>query len=119
MQRFVRLLCGSIAVGILSVAGCAAVVPRELADARLAYRHASNSRAASLSPAELHNAKEALNVAEASWSHDPESNQTRDLAYVAQRRAQLAEAKGFTALAQQDTTRSAQAGRSRPGDRTR
>jgi outer membrane protein OmpA-like peptidoglycan-associated protein len=99
MQRFTRTLFGTIALGLSFVAGCAAVVPRELADARTAYQHASAGRAADLSPAELHKAQEALVKAEESWSRDPESAQTRDLSYVAQRKAQLAEATAGMALA--------------------
>jgi outer membrane protein OmpA-like peptidoglycan-associated protein len=99
MQRFVRTFWGITAIGLFSVAGCAAVVPHELADARSAYQHASASRAADLSPAELHKAKEALTKAEESWSNDPKSAQTRDLSYVAQRKAQLAEATAGMALA--------------------
>jgi outer membrane protein OmpA-like peptidoglycan-associated protein len=99
MQRFTRTLFGTIALGLSFAAGCAAVVPRELADARTAYQHASAGRAADLSPAELHKAQEALVKAEESWSRDPESAQTRDLSYVAQRKAQLAEATAGMALA--------------------
>jgi outer membrane protein OmpA-like peptidoglycan-associated protein len=102
MERLVRAIPGTIVLTLLTVAGCAAVVPRELADARTAYQHASSSRASDLSPAELHKAKEALVKAEESWSAEPESAQTRDLAYVAQRKAQLAEAMAGIALAKND-----------------
>jgi len=102
MQRFVRTVLGTTAMGLLSIAGCAAVVPHELVDARSAYRHASAGRAADLSPAELHKAKEALTKAEESWVNDPYSAQTRDLSYVAQRKAQLAEATAGMALANND-----------------
>src|ERR1700685_1838418 len=104
MQRFMRTFSGTIVIGLLSVAGCATVVPPELADARNAYQHATASRASDLSPAELHKAKEALNKAEESWSKDPTSSQTRDLSYVAQRKAQLAEAIAGMALANKDKT---------------
>ena len=104
MQRFIRTFSGTIALGLFSVAGCATVVPHELADARTAYQHASASRASDLSPAELHKAKEALVKAEESWSNEPESAQTRDLSYVAQRKAQLAEAMAGMALAKHDKT---------------
>src|SRR4051812_17214499 len=99
MQRSIRILSGAMALSLLSVGGCATVVPRELADARNAYQHASASRASDLSPAELHKAKEALVKAEESWSSEPESAQTLDLSYVAQRKAQLAEAMAGMELA--------------------
>jgi outer membrane protein OmpA-like peptidoglycan-associated protein len=103
MKRFIGTLSGTLAVGLLFV-GCATVVPRELADARTAYKHASASRASDLSPAELHKAKEALVKAEESWSNEPESAETRDLSYVAQRKAQLAEAMAGMELAKRDKT---------------
>lgn len=108
MDRLVRLFSGTIMISLLTVAGCATVVPRELADARAAYQHASTSRASDLSPAELHKAKEALVKAEEAWGADAESAQTRDLAYVAQRKAQLAEAIAGMALAKNDKNASAQ-----------
>ena len=71
---------------------CAAKVPTELANARQAYQRASAGPAAQLAPAELHKAQEALNRAEGSFKHDPKSYQTKDLAYVAERKAIMAEA---------------------------
>jgi outer membrane protein OmpA-like peptidoglycan-associated protein len=72
--------------------GCAAKVPTELANARQAYQRASAGPAAQLVPAELHKAQEALNRAEGSFKYDPKSYQTKDLAYVAERKAIMAEA---------------------------
>ncbi len=83
-----HVLFGTLA--LLGAAACAPVVPHELADARSAYQHASTSRAADLKPAELHQAKEALDRAERSFQSEPKANYTRDLSYVAQRKAQLA-----------------------------
>ena len=60
MARSIRTFFGTIAVGLLSFAGCAPTIPHELADARTAYQRAAGSRASDLSPAELHKAKEAL-----------------------------------------------------------
>jgi len=71
---------------------CAAKVPTELANARQAYQRASAGPAAQLAPAELHKAQEALNRAEGSFKHDPKSYLTKDLAYVAERKAIMAEA---------------------------
>jgi len=70
--------------------GCAATVPSELSSARLAYQHASAGPAAQLVPAELHIAHEALLRAEESFEKDSDSYRTRDLAYVAQRKAEKA-----------------------------
>jgi len=78
-------------------AGCATVTPPELINARLAYKHASAGPAAELTPAELHKAYKALVLAEQAFLNDPDSYKTRDLAYVAQRKSQLAGALGTMA----------------------
>ncbi|MDP2310182.1 MAG: OmpA family protein [Pseudomonadota bacterium] len=72
--------------------GCAAKIPPELANARDAYQQAGSGPAATLVPAELHKAKEALALAETAFQDDPRGFHTLDLAYVAQRKAELAEA---------------------------
>ena len=74
--------------------GCASVPPKELIDARSAYRIASEGPAQQLAPAELHKANEALILAEESFKKDPDSYKTKDLAYAAQRKAELAGARG-------------------------
>jgi outer membrane protein OmpA-like peptidoglycan-associated protein len=79
------------------VAGCAVKAPSELVNARAAYEHASEGPAKQLVPTELHNAHEALVRAEQSFEKDPGSAKTKDLAYVAQRKAELAGALGATA----------------------
>jgi outer membrane protein OmpA-like peptidoglycan-associated protein len=76
---------------------CAAVPPTELINARQAYQQASQGQAAILVPAELHKAQAALAIAEKSFKDDPKSFLTRDLAYVADRKAKMAEALATTA----------------------
>lgn len=78
-----------IAAGLLS--GCAAMIP-ELTSARNAYEEARTGPAANLVPADLHKAHEALEIAEKAYEDDPRGYHTKDLAYVAQRKAELAEA---------------------------
>jgi outer membrane protein OmpA-like peptidoglycan-associated protein len=78
--------------GVLATFGltaCASSPSRELLDARRAYAHASAGPAAQTVPADLHKAKVSLDVAEAAFSNDHADQ--RDLAYVAERRAELAE----------------------------
>ncbi len=94
---------------VVFLASCAATIPTELSKARQAYQQASQGPAAQLVPAELHKAKLALDKAEASFSNDPESYRTKDLAYVAERKAMRAEAlasiatqKGDAAQAKMD-----------------
>ena len=72
------------------VAGCATVPPSELTNARFAYQQASEGDAKQLVPAELHKAKESLNLAEQSFKDDSDSQKTKDLAYVAQRKSEQA-----------------------------
>lgn len=94
------------AICTLLFCSCAAVVPPELANAREAYRRASTGSAGQVAPAEVHVANLALAKAENAFQRDPESFQTRDLAYVAQRKAQLAEATASIILVQESQARS-------------
>jgi outer membrane protein OmpA-like peptidoglycan-associated protein len=73
--------------------------PKELVDARAAYDRAAASNAPKLVPAELHVARESLDVAEHKFSDDPDSQDTVDSAYIAMRKAQRAEALGNAAAA--------------------
>jgi outer membrane protein OmpA-like peptidoglycan-associated protein len=84
------------------LAGCAAVVPMELTKARQAYQHANAGLAAQLVPAELYKAEQALGRAEASFLKDSDSFQTKDLAYVAERKAMMADALAFIASRKRD-----------------
>lgn len=78
-------------LGIVAAAGCAATMPRELADARDAFKQAENGPAREENPAELHTAQRSLELAEATFKEEGDSAHTRDLAYVAMRKAQLTE----------------------------
>jgi outer membrane protein OmpA-like peptidoglycan-associated protein len=91
---------------LLLSAGCATVAPQELVDARAAYNRALRGPAAQVAPADLHKARECLAQAEQAFKEQPTAQHTRDLAYVAQRRAQLAEAIASQSL---DTTAKQQA----------
>jgi outer membrane protein OmpA-like peptidoglycan-associated protein len=83
-----RFLIAS-ALAVLGFAGCASSPSRELLDARNAYARASAGPAARSAPADLHKARVSLDKAEVAFSSD--SPDQRDLAYVAERKAQLAE----------------------------
>lgn len=82
------------------ISSCAATVPMELVNAREAYRRASSGPANQVALAELHVANVALAQAEQSFKQDPNSYQTRDLAYVAQRKSELATATATITLDQ-------------------
>jgi outer membrane protein OmpA-like peptidoglycan-associated protein len=84
-------------VGLLVQAafGCAtAQPPQELLDARSAYDAASKGPAAQLAPAQLDTAKQSLAKAEQSFADNGDKPITKDVAYVAERRAELAAAEG-------------------------
>lgn len=83
--------------------GCAATIPSELASARVSYQNASEGPAAALVPSDLHKAHEALLEAEAEFKDDPRGYHVKDLAYVAQRKAELAQALAATAADRKHT----------------
>jgi len=96
MKRLPRSTLLTIGTLLAACAGaCASTqAPQELTDARSAYLHAQapGGVAAQFKPDQVHEAKVALDKAEQSFLDDPKDQKTRDLAYVAQRKAQLAEA---------------------------
>lgn len=89
---------------------CAHTAPRELVDARAAYARAADGPAKDHTPAELHVARDSLIVAERAFTDDGDTVLVRDQAYIAQRKAELAEAlartemfkKGIAAAGQQE-----------------
>jgi outer membrane protein OmpA-like peptidoglycan-associated protein len=83
-------------VGLLALVtvgwGCASTPPpRELVDARASYERAKKGDAPTLAPADLDTAKQALAKAEAAFKDEPKEQQTKDLAYIADRKARLAD----------------------------
>lgn len=89
-------------VATLSLACGTPPTPRQLTDARAAYRKAQSGHASRLAPAELHTAKVALNEAEASFKEEPETEGTVTLAYVALRLAQQVETEANAKAAKKD-----------------
>lgn len=90
-----------LVAAIASAAGCASTAPPELLTARTAYARASQGPAAQLEPADLHSAKKALDEAEQQFEEDAESQETKDYAYTAQRRVEIAEARARATQAMQ------------------
>lgn len=93
--------------GLLSAAAafaaCATVTaPQDLVTARSAYDRASRGPAAQLDPADLHTAKETLDAAEKSFVDNGDTQDTRDAAYTADRRIQIAESRARAMQAEQD-----------------
>ncbi len=94
------LFAASAAAGLVACA--AAVPPQDLVTARATYERASTGPAAQLDPADIHAAREQLDVAEAAFTKDGDTQATRDQAYVAARKAELAEVKARTIQANQN-----------------
>lgn len=78
----------------LATAGCAtAAPPADLVAARTSYNRAQHGEAATLDPADVYTAQKAIEAAERSFAKNGDTRETRDLAYTADRRAQIAEAR--------------------------
>jgi outer membrane protein OmpA-like peptidoglycan-associated protein len=103
MKRLPRSAIFTIGVLLAACAGaCASTqTPQELSDARSAYLRAQTPGGVGerFKPDQVHEAKVALDKAEQSFRDDPKDQKTRDLAYVAQRKSQLAETNGLNAQA--------------------
>jgi outer membrane protein OmpA-like peptidoglycan-associated protein len=82
------------------VACASAPPPPELVNARDAYQKAQTGPAAKYVPAELHVARESLDVAEQSFSSDAKSQDAIDNSYIALRKIQRAVALGEAAAAE-------------------
>ncbi len=101
-----RVRAGSLAAAacaplfLVGLAACASarVPPRELTEAREEMMRARET-SSQLDPTGVHEADVALNNAERTWQRDPDSPSAIDLALVALRTAQIAEAQARTAQA--------------------
>ena len=92
MKTFLSL--GLLSLSIIGVAGCAATTPpQELVDARAAYGRASTGPANQTNPADVHVAKESLDAAESQFKDEGDSQGTKDTAYIALRKSELAESR--------------------------
>lgn len=72
-------------------AACSSTTPASLVDARAAYQRAAEGPAARLTPAQLHTAETSLAVAERTYEDEGDSQNAQDRAYIALRKAELAE----------------------------
>lgn len=90
-------------LALVLAAGCATTGPSpELIEARRSYDAARTSQAATYTPSRVLEAKQALDRAERAHEDDPNSNEERSLAYIAQRRAELAVVYGNYELDQRN-----------------
>src|SRR5688500_13305926 len=82
-----------LVLGLATLSGCGATLPPPaLVEARRVYAAAEAGPAKSLAPAQLDTAKQALDKAEKSFEEEGDEQITKDLAYVADRRAKVAAA---------------------------
>ncbi|MFV8752927.1 OmpA family protein [Nannocystaceae bacterium ST9] len=95
-MNFHRLLLVGSSFALLMA--CVHTAPTELVDARTAYERASKGPSKKYTPAELHVAKTSLQVAERSFADDEDSMIVRNQAYVAMRKAELAESMARTEM---------------------
>ena len=91
-------------VASLVACGGETPAPKALVDARAEYERASHGVTVGLDPADVHEADLALRKAESAWSDskDPNDQHALDLAIVAQRKAQIAEAEAAAMKATQE-----------------
>lgn len=90
MRNYKLGLC-TISSGLLF--GCAHTPSTELVSARQTYNEARGGQAATLAPAQLDDARKALDRAEKAFADHPGDQETKDLAYIAQRQALLAQVR--------------------------
>jgi len=94
----------SLTLAFLATVSCAtAQPPRDLVNARVAYDRASTGPAATVNPGDLDTAKKQLAIAEQSFIDDGDTQNTRDEAYVALRKTELAEVVARTRRSQTAT----------------
>jgi len=95
MRKFQRMSYRNISVALIAglaifaLSACASAPP-ELEDARTTYEEVASGPASELAPAELDNAKDALDLAEESFESEGDEPVTRSLAFRAKRMAQIA-----------------------------
>lgn len=104
MNTFKYLSFAAVLGASVAAAGCASTTaPQDLMTARSSYDRASKGPAATLNPADMHVARQQLDVAEASFEEEGDTQNTRDQAYLAVRKTQLAEVVARTRQANAST----------------
>lgn len=86
---------------LIVASGCAMATPVELTEARRTYARANAGPAAQVAPSDLHKAELALQATEQAFARGDDAQKTIDLAYIAERTAEIAEAHAKTALSEQ------------------
>jgi outer membrane protein OmpA-like peptidoglycan-associated protein len=92
------------------IGACATTAPPQLVDARAAYAASSTGLAAKLSPTEIYDARKVLDKANLEFDQHGDTEECRDLAYIAYRKLGLAEVKARTELDRQKIAEAVKAG---------
>lgn len=103
-ERAIRMKCRAALVAIAAmVAGaCATTPPEALERARSSYQQVSDDEAIRThAPVQLHQAEQALERAERALENDADRDRIEHLAYIAQRRVEIAQAEAGRASAEQ------------------
>ena len=79
-----------------ALTGCSTVAPTQLTDARTAYTTSAEGQAGKLTPTDVYEAKKALDQANQEFDAHGDTSLLRDFAYIAQRKAELADVKAQT-----------------------
>lgn len=107
----IRITASVLALALATTVGCTsskgAAPPPELAEAQAAYAKAANGAAAQVNTAGLFEARKALDTAEQRQQREPGAAETRDMAYIALRKSQRAEAEAQAALAEGEVQQAA------------
>lgn len=93
-----------VAVIAAELTACAATLPpKDLVNARDAYQEAKTGTTQRLNPADLNDAKQQLDVAEATFAEEGDTQNARDQAYLAVRKTELASVIARTRRANNST----------------
>jgi outer membrane protein OmpA-like peptidoglycan-associated protein len=103
-MSLIRTLFLTVPVCAASLLACGGerLPPKTLVDAQNELARAKGGIAMQLDPTDVHEAELALQKAERAWAEDPDEPNTTDLAIIAQRKAQIAQAEAASMKGQQD-----------------
>jgi outer membrane protein OmpA-like peptidoglycan-associated protein len=107
-----RILVFAVPLAVFAASACGGerTPPKALTDARDEYLRTKDGVAMQLDPTDVHEADLALQRAEQAWRDDPDSPSTIDLAVIADRKAEIAEATAAAMRSQQDALTAKQQG---------
>ncbi|MGH7283764.1 MAG: OmpA family protein [Polyangiaceae bacterium] len=88
---------------VFGLAACASQPPQELNDAHTEYEKVANSPDVQVDPTDVHTAQESLAAADRAYQDNGDNAHTRDLAYAAERKAELADVHARTTMANKQT----------------